>query len=242
VDRPFPVRKIVLLPVHNEGPSLDAVLERLVHTADIIIAVDDGSRDASPEILRAWAAKHGKITVIRSDVNAGKSRALELGFRSVLAMLEKRLAAPDDAVITMDADGQIPPEIVERACVIFADRGLDMLIGARDLRRYPPVKRLGNAFITRLASALAAFPFRDTLCGFRILRAGHLARILDLYRARRYSCEQEISMIGVRLGLKTANDFDVPIAHFRSNSTWRDAVEITLDSFRTWRRLRKAPR
>jgi hypothetical protein len=49
-------------------------------------------------------------------------------------------------------------------------------------------------------------------------------------------------MIGVRLGLKTANDFDVPIAHFRSNSTWRDAVEITLDSFRTWRRLRKAPR
>jgi glycosyltransferase involved in cell wall biosynthesis len=236
------VRKIVLLPVHNEGPSLHAVLEGLLPAADAIIAIDDGSRDDSAAILRAWSAKNGKVRVIRSDVNAGKSRALELGFRSVVEMLDRGLAAPDDAVITIDADGQIPPEIVAAAGLLFADRRLDMLIGARDLRLYPPVKRLGNAFITRLASVLAGFPFRDTLCGFRILRAGHLVRILDLYRARRYSCEQEISMIGVRLGLRTANDLDVPIVHFRSNSTWRDAVQITFDSFRTWWRLRKVPR
>ena len=233
-------RKIVLLPVFNEAATLPAVLERLVLSSDAIIAIDDGSRDDSAAILRAWARKNRKVTLIASKTNAGKSKALELGFRKVLKMLDEGLAGPDDAVITMDADGQIPPEIIDEAGRVFAERHLDMLIGERDFRLYPRIKRLGNSLITRLASKLARFPFRDTLCGFRILRAGSLARIMEWYRARRYSCEQEISIIGVMLGLRTANDFAVPTAHYRSNSRWRDAVQITLDSFRAWWRLREA--
>jgi hypothetical protein len=49
-------------------------------------------------------------------------------------------------------------------------------------------------------------------------------------------------MIGVLRGLRTANDFVVPTAHYRSNSTWRDAAQIIFESVRTWRRLKKAPR
>ena len=236
------MRRIALLPVYNEGPTLSAVLERLVPACDAVIAIDDGSGDGSFDILRAWAGRSAKVTAIRSDANAGKSRALEIGFREVLKRLDQGLVGPSDAVITMDADGQIPPGIVDEACPAFEARGLDMLIGARDLGLYPPVKRLGNALITRVASRLTGFPFRDTLCGFRIIRAGCLAGILESYRARGYSCEQEISMIGVMRGLRTANDLAVPTAHFRSNSTWRDAVQIVIASLRTWRRLRRAPR
>jgi glycosyltransferase involved in cell wall biosynthesis len=233
------MRRIVLLPVHDEGPTLPALVERLVPSCDAVIAIDDGSRDDSGAILRAWTGQSGKVTLISSAENAGKSHALELGFRRVLQMLDGGLASPDDAVITMDADGQIPPEIIDQACPIFEERRLDMLIGSRDFRLYPPIKRLGNAAISRVASALSGYPFTDTLCGFRILRAGCLGRIVGSYRAKRYSCEQEISMIGVMLGLHTANDLTVPTAHYRSNSTWRDAFQITFDSFRTWRRLRK---
>jgi len=237
------MRKIVLLPVYNEGPTLPAVLSGLAPACDAVIAIDDGSRDESFEILQDWAGRSGGlVTVIRADTNAGKSHALELGFREVLKRLDEGLAAPEDAVITMDADGQIPPEIVGEACAAFAERRLDMLIGARDLRLYPPIKRLGNAVITRFASALSGFPFRDTLCGFRIIRAGRLAEIVAWYRAKGYACEQEISLIGVMRGLHSANDFAVPTAHFRSNSTWGDAVRIMVASVRTWRRLRKAPR
>ncbi len=155
-------------------------------------------------------------------------------------MISQGLADPEDAVITTDADGQIPAEIIEKACLDFAARKLDMLIGSRDFRLYPRLKRLGNAAITRLASRLTGFRFEDTLCGFRILRAGTIVRVLERYRARRYSCEQEISMIGVMIGLRTANDLAVPTAYYRSNSTWLDALEITWDSLRTWRRLRRA--
>jgi len=236
------MRKIVLLPVYNEGPTLPAVLGGLVPACDALIAIDDGSRDDSFGILRDWAGRSGKVTVIRAVTNAGKSSALELGFREVLKRLDRGLVAPDDAVVFMDADGQIPPAIVGEACADFAERRLDMLIGARDLRLYPPIKRLGNALITRIASWLTGFPFRDTLCGFRIIRAGRLAGIVEWYRARGYACEQEISMIGVMRGLPTANDFAVPTAHYRSNSTWGDAVRIAVTSVRTWRRLRKAPR
>lgn len=235
------MRKIVLLPVFNEGRTLPAVLERLVLSSDAIIAIDDGSRDNSAEILRRWVDKSGKVTVISSNTNLGKSQALELGFRRVLKMLDRGLIDLDDAVITMDADGQIPPEIIDEACLYFVEQRLDMLIGSRDFRLYPRTKRLGNAFFTRLASFLAGFPFQDTLCGFRVLRAGSLARIMEWYRARRYFCEQEISMIGVMLGLKTANDLIVPTAYYRSNSTWSDAFQITFESLRTWWRLRKMP-
>jgi glycosyltransferase involved in cell wall biosynthesis len=236
------MRTIVLLPVYNEGLTLAAVLERLVPSSDAVIAVDDGSRDDSPALLRAWAERDPRLTVIRSDTNRGKSKALELGFREVLARLERGQAAPDDAVVTTDADGQIPSEIVGEAVAAFAARGLDMLIGARDLRLYPPLKRLGNAVITKLASVLSGFPFRDTLCGFRVIRAGRVADLVEWGRARRYACEQEISMIAVLRGMRTANDFAVPTAHFRSNSTWRDAAEIAVVSLRVWRRLRKGGR
>jgi len=236
------MRKIVLLPFFNESRTLPAVLERLTVSSDAIIAVDDGSSDASAEIVRAWAAKSRKVELISSGRNIGKSGALELGFRRTLEMLGQGLVDPDDAVITMDADGQIPPEIVDRACLDFAEKKLDMLIGSRDFRLYPRFKRLGNAFITRLASRLTGFRFEDTLCGFRIFRAGALARVLERYRARRFSCEQEISMIGVMLGLRTANDLAVPTVYYRSNSTWLDALEITSDSLRTWWRLRRVPK
>lgn len=236
------MRKIVLLPVYNERATLPDVLERLTLSCDIVIAIDDGSSDGSAEVVRAWAGRSPKVVPIVSDRNRGKSHALELGFTRALEMLDGATVAPADAVITMDADGQIPPDIVDGACRRFAEEKLDMLIGSRDLRLYPRIKRLGNAVITRLASLLTGFPFEDTLCGFRVLRAGSLARVLEWYRARRYSCEQEISMIGVRLGLKTANDFHVPTAHYRSNSTWADAVQIAYDSLRTWWRLRGVPK
>jgi glycosyltransferase involved in cell wall biosynthesis len=233
------MRTIVLLPVYNEGQTLGAVLERLVPASDAVIAVDDGSVDDSPAILRAWAERDPRLMLIRSEKNQGKSKALEIGFREVLARLERGLAAPDDAVVATDADGQIPAEIVGEAVSAFAARRLDMLIGARDFGLYPPLKKLGNAVITKLASLLAGFPFRDTLCGFRVIRAGRVAELVEWGRARRYACEQELSMIAVLRGMRTANDFAVPTAHFRSNSTWRDAAEIAVASFSAWRRLKK---
>jgi glycosyltransferase involved in cell wall biosynthesis len=235
------MRKIVLLPVFNEGPSLPSVLEGLVLSADEIIAIDDGSRDDSADILRTWAATNRRVTLVSLPRNLGKSEALAQGFRRITDMLDAGSVDPDDAVITMDADGQIPPEIIDRACADLAARRLDMLIGARDFRLYPSIKRLGNAFFTRLASVLVGFPFQDTLCGLRVLRAGSLVRIMPWYRARRFFCEQEISMIGVRMGLAVANDFLVPTAFYRSNSTWPDAIQIAIDSLRTWWSLRKLP-
>jgi len=236
------MRTIVLLPVYNEGRTLGAVLDRLVPASDAVIAVDDGSNDDSPALLRAWAERDPRLTLIRAATNQGKSKALEIGFREVLARLERGQAAPDDAVVATDADGQIPTEIVGEAVATFTSRGLDMLIGARDLGLYPPIKRLGNAVITKLASLLTGFPFRDTLCGFRVIRAGRVAELVEWGRARRYACEQELSMIAVMRGMCTANDFPVPTAHPRSNSTWRDAVEIAVASVRAWRRLRKGAR
>ncbi len=88
------MRKIVLLPVFNEGPSLPTVLEGLALSADAIIAVDDGSRDNSADILRAWAATNCRVTLVSLPRNLGKSEALGRGFRRIKDMLDRGMIGP----------------------------------------------------------------------------------------------------------------------------------------------------
>src|SRR6266542_3644219 len=90
----------VLIPVHNEAATVRDVLDR-VHAlpcAAEIIVVDDGSTDATADILRDWRTKHPGVVVL-TQPNRGKGAAL----RAALAR------ATGDIVVIQDADREYDP-------------------------------------------------------------------------------------------------------------------------------------
>jgi glycosyltransferase involved in cell wall biosynthesis len=127
-----------------------------------VLVVDDGSSDATGAV----AAEAG-ATVIRQDPNQGKGAALRAGFR-------RALGDGAEAIVTLDADGQHDPaEIAEfldlwSRATVPADRP-DLVIGARNFRSMPPVRRLSNT-LGRLAFSWAVGrDIPDNQSGYRLV-------------------------------------------------------------------------
>src|SRR5437762_2142979 len=85
-----------LVPAHNEGPRIAAVVRRAARFLPVVV-VDDGSTDDTAE-----RATEAGATVIRQVPNQGKGAALRTGFRAALEL-------GSEAVITLDGDGQHDP-------------------------------------------------------------------------------------------------------------------------------------
>ena len=98
----------VVVPCFNEEDALRSTHARLSSTlaqlpADFeIIYVDDGSTDATPEVLRELQAGDSHIRVVRFSRNFGHQMAITAGLEH----------AAGDAVVIIDADLQDPPETI----------------------------------------------------------------------------------------------------------------------------------
>src|SRR6266540_3209211 len=116
----------VVLPVYNERENLLPLLDEVAGVLSPldkeyeIIAVDDGSKDGSVEILREAAAQRKYLKAIFFRRNSGQSAAFDAGFR----------AARGDIVVTMDADGQNDPADIPRL-IAELDKGFDLVTGWR---------------------------------------------------------------------------------------------------------------
>jgi len=98
----------VVIPAHNEEASISHAMDvigNILHTCGMdweIIVVDDGSHDLTFTRLRELSRKNARVKGLRLSRNFGKEAALLAGIR----------AAKGDAVVTMDADLQHPPELI----------------------------------------------------------------------------------------------------------------------------------
>ena len=91
----------VVIPVFNEEQTVSTVIQRLLSKIpfDIeVIAIDDGSTDASGEILNRIAKQDSRIRLI-SQRNSGKTAALRRGFE----------LSSGEIVIIQDADFEYDP-------------------------------------------------------------------------------------------------------------------------------------
>jgi len=107
-----PINKLsVVIPVYNEQESLPELIRRTeAACAQLaidyeILLVDDGSSDASAEMLTAAAeAPDSHIVAVLLNRNYGQHSAIMAGFSHVSG----------DLIITLDADLQNPPEEIPR--------------------------------------------------------------------------------------------------------------------------------
>lgn len=130
----------VVVPVYNERAglmlfhnSLWNVLDQLSLDFEIIYC-DDGSLDGTMGVLQELAEKHSQVRMVRLSRNFGKELATTAGIH----------AAKGDAVITIDADGQHPVELIPQFVAKW-QQGAKVVVGVRtEKRRASLVKRAGS--------------------------------------------------------------------------------------------------
>ena len=119
----------IVIAAYNEADALPAMHARLSRVLDAmglpaqVVYVDDGSRDATWQVLGAIAADDPRVRLLRLSRNFGKELALTAGLDHVDA----------DAVVVLDADGQDPPELLPEFVARWRE-GHDVVYGTRASR------------------------------------------------------------------------------------------------------------
>jgi hypothetical protein len=92
----------VLLPVYNAGPSLREAIQSILAQDEPdfeFLIIDDGSRDASPQVIRDHAARDSRIRSVFHQKNQGLAATLNEGLGE----------ARSDLVVRMDQDDESLP-------------------------------------------------------------------------------------------------------------------------------------
>ncbi|MGN6421705.1 MAG: glycosyltransferase [Asticcacaulis sp.] len=96
----------VVIPAYNEARVIEASVRRVLATVGValeVIIVDDGSKDATSQIVREAFADDSRVKLI-TQANAGKAAAVNNGIA----------AAKGEILIALDADTQFEPETIAR--------------------------------------------------------------------------------------------------------------------------------
>ncbi len=232
------MRIVAAVPCYNEAPHVTEVLDAIAGHVDHLVVIDDGSTDGTTELLRRWAQGRPDATLLGFPENRGSASALYAGLRLVAGRVAIGELDPDDIVLTIDADGQHDPRYIPELVARLESGEADVVWARRDLRTYPPHKRLGNWFMSRFASLLSGRRFFDVECGFRAFRARDVERVLPLVRSRRYGHCQELgvlfSLMGCRLDNQTVN---VAVPVYRSRTRVIDVVRNAQAGAGAWWRF-----
>jgi glycosyltransferase involved in cell wall biosynthesis len=203
-----------LIPAYQAAAHLGEVLLRLAalrHPPETWV-VDDGSRDATAEVAR----QHG-ANVISFAGNRGKGHALIAGFAAL---------ADRDAVVTLDADGQHPPECLPDFARA-AEQGADLVLGRRARTPDMPLsRRFANGFSSGWATRLAGQTISDSQCGYRLYGRAVIAS--TPITPGRYEVESEVVVRAARLGFRLA-EVEIPTVYGEEKSqirAFRDVPRI----------------
>jgi glycosyltransferase involved in cell wall biosynthesis len=231
-------RRIAIIPIYNEAPTVVGVLNEVARRVDRVIAVDDGSTDETPRLLARWARSRRGVTILRLPRNVGMAGALKRGFLEAERWLRRRALSPRDILINIDADGQHQPEYIPDICAFMEQGRWDIVLTRRDFSKYPMYKRIGNRVLSWVSRWLSGHPYRDVESGFRFLRARVVPDLLDYFTGWRYSCAQEIALITAMKGYRVNNTYNVRIAYYRPGTTILDGFIVLAMSLYTWTRVK----
>ncbi|WP_445151940.1 glycosyltransferase family 2 protein [Baekduia sp. Peel2402] len=208
-----------LVPAYNEAATIRDVLERIdaLGLDRQIVVVDDGSRDETAAIVRAYAAEHDGVLLLEKP-NGGKGSALRHGIPHL----------DGDVVVIQDADMEYDPAEIPQlvapieagvADVVYGSR----LSGGRAQRAYLFWHMVGNRFLSLLTGLLFNTTLSDMETGYKAFRT-EILKSLPLTEDE-FGIEPEITGWICRRHLRI---YEVPISYYGrtydegKNITWRD--------------------
>ncbi len=232
------------MPAFNEAPTIVGVLNDLYPRIDYLVIVDDGSRDATGQVVDDWARSRDRCTVIHFPENRGLSAALRAGWDEVRVMLARGEIRPDDVAFSIDADGQHEPAAIDGMIEHLLATDSACVIGRRDLSYHTAYKVIGNAVMTWIGRISGGHRFEDIESGYRVFRVGPLLEAQQYYEGYKYSETVEVAVLLTRLGYRVDNTYLINIPVARTRTRLYDAAVDAVCMPLAWYRLscwREAP-
>ena len=211
----------VLVPAYNEAATIEGVLRRVAELPlrTEIVVVDDGSADATAQILDRLTGELPSLRVAHQG-NAGKGAAV----RRAIAL------SIGDFVVVQDADLEYDPADIPVLLGPLLDGRADAVYGTR-LRGGKPQRAhlfwhyAGNRFLSLLTNVMFNTTISDMEVGYKAFR-GDLVRSLELV-SDDFRFEPEVTAKILRRGARL---YEVPISYYGrtyaegKKITWRDGL------------------
>lgn len=166
----------IVIPIMDEEENIESLLSRLedelgrIGKSYEIVAIDDGSKDRTYEILKRLHQKIKNLKVIKFPANFGQTAALSAGFDH----------AKGDIIITIDADLQNDPQDIPRLLEKL-EEGYDVVSGWRKKRKDPLLtRRIPSLVANKVISFFTGVHLHDYGCTLKAYRK-EVAKNIELY-------------------------------------------------------------
>lgn len=221
----------IVIPAYNEEHRLAATLDQVIafvrqqHWPAEIIVVNDGSTDATAELVRKYARANTNLKLVENPGNRGKGFTVRNGM----------LHASGDILLFTDADLSAP--ITEAPQLIAAlQGGADIAIGSRWLdpslqtQRQSVLRQVLGRVYNVLMRGILGMAFHDTQCGFKAFTREAARKVFPSQQIEGWGFDPEVLYLATRTGLKVV---EVPVRWGHDQGTrihpFRDGYQMLLD-------------
>lgn len=185
-----------IIPAYNEQVSIGSVVLKTKMYVDRVIVIDDGSEDRTEEIAVLAGAE-----IIKHEVNQGKGKALETGFKA---------AKDSEIIVTLDGDGQHKVTDIPRLIKPIINGDADIVNGSRymdgDDEETPAYRRVGQNVLDVATNFNAKSDITDSQSGFRAFASYTIPAFK--FRESGYGIESEMIIEASKAGFRIK---EVPI-------------------------------
>ena len=175
----------VIVPCYNEEEVLPLFYEEVTRVAAQMgdfafefLFVDDGSRDGTLAVIKAFARQDERVKYVSFSRNFGKESAMYAGFDR----------AAGDYVVVMDADLQDPPALLPEMMNAIKNEGYDSVATRRVTRKgEPPIRSFFARCFYKLMRRISKTEMVDGARDYRLMTRKFVNALLELGEYNRFS-------------------------------------------------------
>ena len=197
-----------------------------------IIFADDGSTDGCGDAVpTALPLKHGRVFVVRREVNLGKGAAVR----------DAVISSTGDVVMYTDCDLAYGTEIIPRTFETMKENGADMLAGSRAIHKdgygeYTLIRKVASKVYIKLISLITGLSVTDSQCGFKMFRGDFAREVFPCCETNGWAFDLEVFLLAKKARAVVR---EVPVAIIKHDDSHVNVVTDSIKMLREVFRIKK---